>query len=108
SGTKRASPDPHHLAHRDQLVEQPRIVAGDPAGDDVAFDDRRRQRRALQLEDDLQQAIDATRAGANAVPGGKETSECVGWNRLDLAPQRGQRTPPEHAQYLRVAVLSSP
>src|SRR5712691_9369957 len=43
--SKRASANPDHLTHRHELIKEPRVVAGDAAGDDVAFDDARGQHR---------------------------------------------------------------
>src|SRR5207237_8265940 len=60
--TQRTPSDPHHLAHRDELVEQPRGIAADAGSDDVALDHGRRQGETLQLEDDFEQPVHA--AGA--------------------------------------------
>ena len=52
---ERAAADPDDLAGRPELVEQARGVAGDPGAQDVALEDRRRDRDALELGDDLDQ-----------------------------------------------------
>ncbi len=106
-GSQRASAHPDHLTHRHQLIEEPRVISADSARDDVALDHGRRQGRTLKLEDDFKQAVDATRAGADAVPGGQESCERFGRDRFDFASQRRERTPAQHAQYLGVAELTS-
>src|SRR6202049_417563 len=35
---QRSASDPHHLPHRDQLLQQPRAVTADTGGDDIALD----------------------------------------------------------------------
>src|SRR5712692_6708697 len=104
-GTKRAPADPDDLAHRHQLVEEAWAVARDAAADDVPLDDAGRQRESLQLEHDLEQAIHAARPRAQAVPLRQEARHHLRRHRLDLAAERGERAPAQHAQHLRMAVL---
>ena len=66
---ERAAARPNDLAHRYQLIEQARSVVADARGDDVTLDHAGRQGQTLELEDDLQEAVDSTRAHRDAVPG---------------------------------------
>ena len=52
-----AAADPDHLAHGDQLVEEPGPVVADADRQHVALHDRRRQGQALELEDRLQEPV---------------------------------------------------
>ena len=54
-------PHPGDLAHRAELVEQARLVARDPGRQHVPLQDRRRDRQAGQLVDDLGQALQGGR-----------------------------------------------
>ena len=92
---QRATTDPNHLAHRHELVQEARVVAGHAAPDHVPLDDAGRQSQTLKLEDDLQQPIHARRPRTDAMPFGKEASENLGRNRLDLAPQGRERAAPQ-------------
>ena len=56
--TEAPPPHPGHLAESAQLIEQSRLVAGDPGGQDVAFQDRGRDREPGELVDDLGEALD--------------------------------------------------
>ena len=55
-------PDPGDLAERPELIEQARLVAGDPGGQDVPLEHRRRDRQAGQLVDDLGEPFEGGRA----------------------------------------------
>src|SRR5437899_2651235 len=83
------APDPDHLAHRHELVEEPWVVPGDATGDDVALDHAGGQRAALQLEDDLEQTVDTACSNTDAVPRGEEAGQRLGRNGLDFATQSG-------------------
>src|SRR5260221_190928 len=105
--SQRAAADPDHLAHRDQLVEQPRAVATDTSGDHVALDHARRESRTLELEYHLEQPVHATGLGAYPMPGRKEAGDGFGRHRFDLVAKRRQGAPPEDLQHVRVAVFAS-
>ncbi len=111
-------PHPGDLAERAELVEQPRLVAGDPRRQDVALEDGRRDRQPGQLVDDLGQPLEGG-AAAQRRPGRAAdrparrpasragTAPSAGRvDRLDLAPQARQRATAEQAQDLRVAPLA--
>ena len=104
---QRTATHPHHLAHRNQLVEQPWRVVADARGDHVALDHRGGQSKALELEDDLQQPVHAAGPDSNAVPGRQETSQRVGRHGFDLAAQGGEGAAPQGAEDLGVAVLAA-
>ena len=97
-----------------ELVEQPRLVAGDPRRQDVALEHRGRDRQAGQLVDDLGEALEAATRGAaarlarrgDAVPRRQEPAERRRVDGLDLAAQPGERPAPEEAEHLRVAPLA--
>ncbi len=113
-----APPHPGDLAHRAQLVEQARLVAGDAGRQHVALQHGRRDGHAGQLVDDLGQALQRgrspewrhVRAGArhrhDALPGRQEPGERRRIDRLDLAAQPGQRAAAQDAQHVRVAPLA--
>ena len=73
--TEAPPPHPGHLAERAQLVEQPGQVAGDSRRQDVALENRGRNREPGQLVDDLGQALEGGRAA----------------ERLPATPQRPPR-----------------
>ena len=56
------APHPGDLAHRPELVEQPRLVARDACRQHVALQDRGGDREAGQLVDDLGEALEGGRA----------------------------------------------
>ena len=108
-------PDPGDLAHRPELVEQPRLVARDPRRQDVPLEHGRRDRQAGELVDDLGEALERGRRPelrgglaerGDAVPGGQEPAERGRVDRLDLAAQPGQRPPAEEAEDLGVEPLA--
>ena len=108
-------PDPGHLAERAELVEEPRLVAGDAGREHVTLQHRRRDRQAGQLVDDLGEALQGGRATErgrgtpqrrDAVPVGQEAAERGRIDRLDLAPQARQRATTEQPQDVGVAPLA--
>ncbi len=113
------APHPGDLAHRAQLVQQPRLVARDARREHVTLEDRRRDRQARQLVDDLGQALQGVRSAqrhrrrgaggrrpGDALPGRQEPGQRHGIDRLDLLAQLRERPPPEQAQDLLIAVLA--
>src|SRR5439155_1056552 len=64
---ERTASYPHDVAHRNELVQQARVVVGDSARDHIALDDACRQCKALELEHDLEQPVAAGRARADSV-----------------------------------------
>ena len=54
---KAPPPHPGDLAHGAQLVEEPRLVAGDARREDVPLQDGRRDRQARELVHDLREAL---------------------------------------------------
>src|SRR4029450_6193691 len=50
--------DPGDLAHRPELVEEARLVAGDPGREHVALQDRCGDRQTGELVDDLSEALE--------------------------------------------------
>ena len=91
--------DPGHLAERTQLIEQARLVAGDPRRQHVPLEDRGRDRQPGQLVDDLGQALERGRraegrAGhadrGHTLPHRQEPGQRRGVDRLDLAPEARQ------------------
>jgi hypothetical protein len=99
--TEAATSDPGHLSQRTQLVEQPRLVAGDACRQDVALEDRRRQGDAGELVDDLGQPLQRGGAperrryvsgGRDAMPRGKEAGQGGLLDRLDLTAQPCERS----------------
>ena len=110
-------PHPGDLAQRAELVEQPRLVAGDARRQDVALQDGGRDRHAGELVDDLGEPLEggaaaqrrpgrAARPAATPCHVGQEPRERRRIDRLDLAPQPGQRAAAQQPQDLRVAPLA--
>ena len=111
-------PDPADLAERPELVEEPWLVARDAGRQDVTFQHGRRDRDAGQLVDDLGQSLQRGRAterrriGARAahrcdrVPRRQEPAERVRIDRLDLAPEAGERPAAQEPKDVRVAPLA--
>ena len=97
-------PHPGHLTERPELVEQTRLVAGDAGRQDVALEDRGRDRQTGQLVDDLGQPLEGRRAAqrrrrldraatqprqrSDALPVGQEPTEGGRVDRLD--PRRSR------------------
>ena len=74
------------------------MIVRDARRQDLAFEDRCRERRALQLLDGVEQRIDASPRRADAVPRQQEPPERVGLDRLDLLPQPRERAAAQAAQ----------
>ena len=105
-GAERAGADPHHLAGGAQRVEVGRPVAAQAGRQDVGLEHRRRDRRALEDAEHLDQAVEARARPLDALPRGQEPGQGLGLDRLDLAAQRGQRAAPQLAQHVVVAPLA--
>ncbi len=109
---------PRDLAHRAELVEEPWLVARDAGRQDVALEDRRRDRQPRELVHDLREALERGRAPErhdrdprrrrwrDPLPGGEEPGERDRVDGLDLAPQLRERPAPEQAEDLGIAVLA--
>ncbi len=105
--------DPRDLAHRTKLVEQARLVAGDPGREDVSFQHRGRDREAGELVDDLGQALERrgrperrrgrAEGSRDPLPGRQEPAEHDRIDRLDLATQARERSPAQEPQDLWIA-----
>ena len=104
-GAERARAGPHDFARRAEFVEHRRPVAVDARGQHVAFEHRHRDREALQLFERLEECVGAAPAAGDALPRGQEPREGRGVDRLDLVPQRGERSPAQCAQHVGVAPL---
>ncbi len=92
-------PDPGDLSESTQLVEQARLVAGDPCRQDVPLEDRGGDRVAGELIHDLGEPLE--RGGAaqgrgrrprrsDPVPFRQEPGQCRRVDGLDLPPEPGQ------------------
>ena len=110
--TQASPPHPSDFAECTQLIEQARLVARDAGRQDVPLQDRRRDRQAGQLVDDLGQPLQGGRAAQgrqrradrrDALPGQEEAGQCRGIDRLHLAPQTCQRPAPQQSQDLLIA-----
>ncbi len=103
-------PGPGHLAGAGQLVEQGRLVAGQPDGQDQRLPGARRDRRPGELLDHPEDVVGARRAPAapaDPVPGRQEASEGRRLDRLDLRAQPRERAPPDPPQHLGVAEVDA-
>ena len=69
-------PDPGDLAQRPELVEEPRLVAGDPRRQDVALEDRGRDRQAGELVDDLGEPFEGGRCRGTAAGRSPRPARC--------------------------------
>ena len=120
--TQRSAAHPGHLSQGAELVEEARLVARHAGRQDVALQDRGRDRHAGQLVDDLRQALEgslpaqrrrdvrAERAGhrrrRHPLPGGQEAGQRGRLHRLHLAAQPRQRAAAQEPQDVRVAPLT--
>ncbi len=102
----RSGTEPDHLAARAQLVERRRPESVDAGRKQIALDRRRHQRSARQHPDGVDQCFGTAARGGDAVPGRQEPRQRLGFDRLDLAAQRGQRAPSQLAQHVGVAPLA--
>ena len=87
-------------------VEHPRFVVVDARWQDLALEDRRRHRRALQLLDGIKHRLESPSSGADAMPRNKEPAERVGVHRFDLVSKARQRSAAENPQHVRVDPLA--
>ena len=90
----------------------------DAGREDVALEDRSRDRQARELVHDLREALERGRAPErhdrdprrrrwrDPLPGGEEPGERDRVDGLDLAPQLRERPAPEQAEDLGIAVLA--
>ena len=78
------------------------IVDLDPRRQDLGLENRRGQRRALQLLDRVEQRIGAVPPLHHAVPRRHEAAEHRVIDRLDLVAELGERAAPQHAQHAGV------
>ena len=103
---ERLDADPDDFAGRRDRVEIGRIVAVDPRRQDLGLEDRRRQRRALQLLDRVEQRVGAAPPPDDPLPRRREPAEHRLIDRLDLVAQLGERAAPQHAQHAGVGPLA--
>ena len=114
--SQRPAPDPGDLALGAELVEEPRLVAGNARREHVTLQHRRRDRDAGQLVDDVCEPLHGglsaewrrvlgpgDRDRRHALPCRQEPRERGRLHRLHLPAQARQRPAPEDPQDLRVA-----
>ena len=106
-GTERAPAHPHDRAGPEERVEVTRIVFRDARRKDSRLEIRRRHERALELRDRVEERGLPTFGRIDAVPGHRESTERVLFNRLDLAAQSRERSSAQRAQHSRVDPLRS-
>ena len=109
----KASPtDPGDLPERTELIEKPRLVARHPHREDIALEDRRRDRNPGQLIDDLGEPLErglsperwAIRAGwGHPLPVGQEPGERGRVDRLDLVAKSSERPTTKRPQDVGIA-----
>ena len=106
--------NPGHLAKSAELVQQAWHVARDSSRQDVAFENRGRNRHARQLVDHLRQSLDRRLAPdrgrrladrPDALPGRQEPRQHDLIDRLHFPPKPGQRSAPQLAQHIGIAPL---
>src|SRR5712691_5960834 len=84
---ERVDADPYDLPRGGDGVEIRRIVNVDPRRQDLGLENRRWQRRALQLLDRVEQGVGAMSPLDDPLPRGREAPEHRLIDRLDLVPQ---------------------
>src|SRR5438874_11748401 len=84
---ERLDADPHHLAGCGDGVEVRWIVDVDPRRQNLRLENRRRERRALQLLDRVEQRVSAVTTPHDALPRRREAAEHGLIDRLDLVAQ---------------------
>ena len=94
--------DPDELAGRAQLVELSGLVPGDATREHLRLPERDRERQRLQRHERFPQA----RAAVDSVPAREESPERRLLRGLDLLAQRGQGSPAEAPEDVRVAPLA--
>ena len=90
---------PDDLARGAEDVEVGRAIALHPPRKHVALPERDRERERLQRDERLAERLPAP----DPVPRGQEAAESRLLRRLDLAPEHGERGPPDAAEDVRVA-----
>ncbi len=103
---KRLDADPDHLAGCHQRVEHVGLVVGDARRQDLAFEHRGRNGRALQLLDRVEQRFEPAPPGPDAVPRRRRSGRARRVDRLDLLAQPRERPPTEAAQDVRIDPLA--
>ena len=98
---------PDDLAGSGQRIEIGRVVAFDARRQDFGFENRRGERRALQIFNGVEQRIEPTSAAHHALPMRDQPSEHRRLDRLDLMSQLCQRSPPDRLQDLGIAPLAA-
>ena len=106
-----AASHPGDLAESPELVEEPGLIAGDPDRQDVALEDRGRQRHAGQLVDHLGEPLESrglaqrrrrVADSQDALPRRQEPCEGRRIDGLDLLAQAGEGPATEEAQDVRI------
>ena len=106
AGAERARAHPHDLAGRAQRVEIGGPVLGQARRQHVGLEHRRRDRRARQHAEHVDDAVDAAPVRADAVPRRQEAGERAAVDGLDLLAQRRERAAAQLAQHVVVAPLA--
>ena len=109
TAAERTGADPDDLAGGAQLIEPGLRVGADASWQDVALPDLRGQRKSLEGDQRLAQAVDARAGGrmpVDALPAGVEARQRALVGGLDLLAQRRKRGPPQAPQDLLVAPLA--
>ena len=104
---ERLDADPDHLACRGDRIEIGRIVRVDACREDLAFEDRRGDRRPLQLLDRVEQRIGTVPALRDSLPGRRKPSEHGLIDRLHFVPQLRERAPPDQTEDARVGPFAA-
>ncbi len=105
-GSEGTGADPHDVAARAQVVEIAAAIAEHASRQHVPFERGSDERCSLEQAERLDESIEAAPVGGDAMPGGQESCQGLLLDGLDLAAQRGQRSPAELAQHLHVAPLA--
>src|SRR5205823_14847137 len=94
--------DPDDLAGGAERIELLGPVAGNPPRQEIVLPQRHRETEALERDERLAKR----RAAVHPVPAREETAESSLLGRLNLTPERGERSPAQAAEHLGVAPLS--
>ena len=106
AGAERATPDPHHLAGPQQVVEDGRAVAVHALGQHVALEHGGGQRQSLEVPHHSKRAVGTAVGGSDPLPVGQKPRECFLWDRLRLPSQRGERATAQRLEDLRMTVFT--